>query len=58
MAAPTPVCCSSPTSRIRGGSSFPVQRRLAEHDALSAHVVHTASAVFALAPPGASLTPR
>jgi deferrochelatase/peroxidase EfeB len=36
----------------------PVQRRLAEHDALSAHVVHTASAVFALAPPGASLTPR
>ena len=34
----------------------PVQRRLAEHDALSAHVVHTASAVFALPPAGGLLS--
>ncbi len=32
----------------------PVQRRLAEHDALSAHAIHTASAVFAVPPPGFS----
>jgi deferrochelatase/peroxidase EfeB len=32
----------------------PVQRRLAAHDALSAHAVHTASAVFAVPPPGFS----
>jgi deferrochelatase/peroxidase EfeB len=33
----------------------PVQRRLAESDALSAHVVHTGSAIFAI-PPAARLT--
>lgn len=32
---------------------IPIQRRLAEHDALSQYVVHTASAVFAC-PPGTS----
>jgi len=36
----------------------PVQARLARDDALSAHVLHTASAVFALPPPGGLLSLR
>jgi len=36
----------------------PVQRRLAEHDALRRHATHTASAVFAVPPAGFSADPR